>query len=70
MRITLAAAAMLLAASPAWADFYILQDTATKRCTISELKAVPGTSVQVGSVYFTRAEAETAMTQMAACVTE
>ena len=72
MRHILAVAATMLAATPAWAeDFYILQDKATKQCSVSTTKAMPGgASVQVGSVYLTRAEAEAAMKSMAPCITE
>jgi hypothetical protein len=72
MKFVIAAALVILAASPALAEnFYIVQDTATKRCTVTTLRPVPGTSVLVGdTVYATRSEAETAMRGMVACATE
>ena len=45
------------------AEFYIVQDTATKRCTIVEQKPTTQTTVVVGGgrTYTTRQEAEGAM---------
>jgi hypothetical protein len=72
MKFVIATALAMLAASPASAEnFYIVQDTATKRCTISTLRPVPGTSVLVAdTVYPSRSEAEAAMRGMATCATE
>ena len=64
--------AVLLAAfvTPvAAAEFYVVQDTATKRCTIMEQKPTVSTSVVVGDgkVYTTRTEAEGAMKTVKVC---
>ena len=55
-------------ATPAMADFYVVQDTSTKRCTIVEEKPTTSTTVVVGSGTFTsRTEAETAMKRTEVC---
>ena len=58
-------------ASPALAqEFYIVQDTATKKCTIVDKKPTATTMTVVspsGTVYKTRAEAETGMKTVKVC---
>ena len=51
------------------AEFYVVQDTATKRCTIVQQKPTVTTSVIVGNgkVYTTREEADTAMKTITVC---
>jgi hypothetical protein len=51
------------------AEFYIVQDTATKRCTIVEQKPTTQTTVVVGGgrTYTTRQEAEGAMKTVKVC---
>ncbi len=57
-----------LLATPALADFYVVQDTSTKRCTIVEQKPTTTTTVVVGGGTFTsRTEAETAMKKVTTC---
>ncbi len=70
---TLATAALLVAfVAPAFAadEFYVVQDVKTKKCTVVEKKPVD-TSVTVvgpaGTVYKTRAEAETGMKTVKVC---
>jgi hypothetical protein len=54
--------------TPAAADFYVVQDTSTKRCTIVEQKPTTTTTVVVGGGTFTsRTEAETAMKKVEVC---
>jgi hypothetical protein len=63
---------MLLFPAPAMAaEFYVVQDTGTKRCTIVDKKPTVTTSVVVGDgkVYTTRTEAETAMKSVKVCTT-
>ena len=72
MRSKLLVAATALAAltTPALAaEFYVVQDTGTKRCTIVEQKPTTQTSVVVGpaGVYTTRVEAENAMKTVKVC---
>jgi hypothetical protein len=71
MRIKLLVAAAGLAAfgTPALADFYIVQDTTTKRCTIVEQRPTSQTTVVVGNgtTYTTRQEAEGAMKTVKVC---
>jgi hypothetical protein len=63
---TAAAAAF---ATPAFADFWIVQDTGTKKCTIVEQRPTTTTSVIIGGdkVYKTRVEAETGMKTVEVC---
>jgi uncharacterized membrane protein len=71
------AAALLVGAlaSPAFAqtaEFYVVQDTATKKCTIVDKKPTVTTTTIVtpaGTVYKTRAEAETGMKSIKVCTT-
>ena len=74
MRTKILAAAVLAAslATPALAqtEFYVVQDTATKKCTIVDRKPTVSTMTVVtpaGTVYKTRAEAETGMKTVKVC---
>jgi hypothetical protein len=75
MRTKITAASALLAISlsaPAFAqtEFYIVQDTSTKKCTIVDKKPTVSTMTVVspaGTVYKTRAEAETGMKTVKVC---
>ena len=76
MKTKLIAAAALVAAFtvPALAqtEFYVVQDTATKKCTIVDQKPTVTTQTIVtpaGTVYKTRAEAETGMKTVKICTT-
>lgn len=67
----LAGLAVAAFATPAMADFYVVQDTSTKRCTIVEQKPTTSTTVVVGGGTFTsRTEAETAMKRTEVCTSE
>jgi hypothetical protein len=64
--------AVLLAAfvTPvAAAEFYVVQDSTSKRCTITEQRPTTSTSVVVGDgkVFTTRTEAENAMKTVKVC---
>jgi hypothetical protein len=49
-------------------EFYVVQDTATKKCTIVDKKPTTTTTVVVGNgVYKTRAEAESGMKTVKVC---
>jgi hypothetical protein len=53
-------------------EFYVVQDTATKKCTIVDKKPTASTTTVVspsGTVYKTRTEAETAMKTVKVCTT-
>jgi hypothetical protein len=70
MKLLVAAAAFAALATPALAaEFYIVQDTTTKRCTIVEQKPTTQTTVVVGNgkTYMTRQEAEGAMKTVKVC---
>ena len=72
---TIAAALLAVSLSaPALAqtEFYVVQDTATKKCTIVDKKPTVSTMTVVsptGTVYKTRAEAETGMKTVKVCTT-
>jgi vancomycin permeability regulator SanA len=73
MRKIIVSAALVtaFAATPALADFYIVQDTSTKHCTIVEQKPTVTTMTVVGGnkVYKTRVEADNAMKTEKICET-
>jgi vancomycin permeability regulator SanA len=68
IKLLVAAAGFAAFATPALAEFYVVQDTTTKRCTIVEQKPTTQTTVVVGdSRYTTRQEAEGAMKTVKVC---
>jgi hypothetical protein len=74
MKIKLVAAAALVAsfAAPAFAadEFYVVQDVKTKKCTVVDKKPTESSMTVVspaGTVYKTRAEAETGMKTVKVC---
>jgi len=72
MHKALAAAAIAVAATatPALADYWVVQDTASKRCHVVEEKPTGPTMKIVGDqVYRTRADAEAALKSDHACET-
>ena len=68
-KVFIAAAAVAAFATPALADFYIVQDSSTKRCSIVEQRPTTQTSVVVGDgkVYTSRTEAEGALKTVKVC---
>ncbi|TMJ03319.1 MAG: hypothetical protein E6G97_09250 [Alphaproteobacteria bacterium] len=70
MKLIAAAALAVSFAVPAFAanEFYLVQDTATKKCSIVEAKPTIGTMTVVGLVHKTKLEAETAMKADKSCV--
>lgn len=73
MKMKLITAAALLAsfAMPAFAanEFYLVQDTSTKKCSIVEAKPSVGPTTVIGNVHKTKTEAEAAMKADKSCVT-
>lgn len=76
-RIALAAALMTALAVPAFAqsttvtEYYVVQDSSTKKCTIVDKKPTTATIVQVGPLAFkTRTEAEGGMKTIKVCETK
>jgi hypothetical protein len=71
MNIKYALCGVALAAfvTPALAanEFYVVQDTVSKKCSIVELKPTVATSTVVGTVYKTQSEAEIAMKAATLC---
>ncbi len=69
MKTLMAGAALAaLIATPAFADFYIVQDASTKRCRIVEQRPAPGIGVVVGDRGFgVRLEAENHMKTVEIC---
>ena len=54
--------------TPALADFYIIQEPTTKRCTIVEQRPAPGAGVIIGDRGFgVRVEAESQMRTVEVC---
>jgi hypothetical protein len=71
-RLFISAAAATIAIGAAYAqaaEFYVVQDSATKKCTIVDKKPTATTSVVVGDgkVFKTRTEAETGMKTIKVC---
>jgi hypothetical protein len=68
-KLFVAAVGVATFVTPALADFYIVQDSGTKRCSIVEQKPTTTTSVIVGNgkVYTSRTEAEGAMKTVKVC---
>jgi len=75
MRKLLIAATVAAFAVPAFAqtaEFYVVQDTATKKCTIVDKKPTVTTMTVVnpsGAVYKSRTEAEAGMKTVKVCTT-
>jgi hypothetical protein len=76
MKLRIALASMMIAGFvlPAAADsFYLMQDTKTKKCTVTKERPV-GTEMTIiggdGSVYTSQMEAEGAMKTTKVCTTE
>ena len=71
MKKTALAIFLVVLAGPALAqEFYVVQDTATKKCTIVDKKPTVTTTTVVspgGTVYKSRAEAETGMKTIKVC---
>ena len=73
-KLILTAALVASFAAPAFAadEFYVVQDTVTKKCTIVDKKPTTTTTTVVspsGTVYKTRTEAETGMKTVKVCTT-
>ena len=69
LRLAACAAGFTLATAQAQTtEFYVVQDSSTKKCTIVDKKPAVTTTVVVGDgVYKTRTEAETAMKTVKVC---
>lgn len=57
----------IAATTPALADFYIIQDSGTKRCRIVEQRPAPGLGVVIGDMFAVRVEAERHMQTVEVC---
>jgi hypothetical protein len=71
-KLILAATLVAFATPTLAAEFYIVQDTSTKKCTIVDKKPTVTTTTVVGGdgkVYTTRVEAENAMKTEKICTT-
>ena len=72
-KFLISAAAVAIMTGAAYAqtatEFYVVQDTSTKKCTIVDKKPTAKTTVVVGDgkVFKTRTEAETGMKTMKVC---
>jgi hypothetical protein len=66
--IFVGAALATFGVTPSLADYYIVQNPTTKRCTIVEERPAPGIGVVIGGLGFgVRAEAETRMRIVEEC---
>ncbi len=64
----LAAALAASASAQTATEYYVVQDTATKKCTIVDKRPTTTTTVQVGPMAFkTRTEAEAGMKTITVC---
>ena len=70
MKFIAAAALVVAFAMPAFAanEFYLVQDTTSKKCSIVEAKPTVSTMTVVGLVHKTKIEAETAMKADKSCL--
>ena len=69
-KLLIASVAIAAFATPALADFWIVQDSSTKKCTIVDKKPTVTTTTVVGGdgkVYKTREEAEGSMKTEKVC---
>jgi hypothetical protein len=74
-RVLIIAATVAAFAAPAFAqsEFYVVQDTTTKKCTIVDKKPTVTTQTVVtpsGTVYKSRAEAEAGMKTVKVCTSD
>jgi hypothetical protein len=68
---SLASAIVVPAFAQTVTEYYVVQDTSTKRCTIVDKKPTTTTMVQVGPMAFkTRTEAESGMKTIKVCETK
>jgi len=70
IKVIIAAAALAASATPSLAaEYYIVQDLSSKRCTIVEQRPTTPTMIVVGpgGTYATRSEAEGAMKTVKVC---
>ena len=70
MKKLIGAAILVAFITPAHADFYIVQDAKTKKCSIVDQKPTTTTTTTVignGAVYKTREEATTGMKSVKVC---
>jgi hypothetical protein len=67
MKALLVAAAVAAFVTPAFADYYIVQEPSTKRCRIVEERPAPGIGVVIGDRFGARVEAENRMRTVEVC---
>ena len=72
MKLITAAALVAAFAMPAFAagEFYLVQNSTTKECSIIEAMPTDSSMVLVGAVHETQADAEAAMKEDKSCVTK
>jgi len=67
MKALLAVAALATFVTPAFADYYIVQEPSTKRCRIVEERPAPNIGVVIGAPFGARVEAENRMRTVEVC---
>lgn len=72
MKKLIGAAVLVAFITPAHADFYVVQDAKTKKCTVVDQKPTTTTTTVVGNgtVYKTREEAATGMKSVKVCTSD
>ena len=70
-KLLIAGVAIAAFATPGLADFYVVQDTSTKHCTVVEQRPTVSTTTVIGGdkVYKTRVEADNALKTEKICST-
>lgn len=69
MRIVIAAAVFAASTSLASADFYVVQNVQTGKCSIEqELPASAATEILLNNKFMERTDAEAAMKEVPACI--
>jgi hypothetical protein len=68
MKKVLLTVALLMSASSAFAaEFFIVQNPTTKRCTIVEQRPAPGVGIVIGDAFGLRVEAESRLKTTKVC---
>jgi len=65
--VVVVGALLMLASSALAAEFYIVQNPTTKRCTIVEQRPAPGVGIVIGDPFGVRVEAENRMKTTKVC---
>ena len=67
MKLLMVGIVIATSSAPALADFYIIQDTTTKRCRVVEERPAPSEAITIGTAFREREVAEERMRSVEAC---